>query len=187
MPLLLVLWINPSNAVKTNNSLYNNNTESTKVEICLDKIERESDKNIKDSDKLFKKERKGKILSKYLHKIDNKIFKPHKRVNMLGTEEFSKALESCTYNGSCLITSAFSHSKCHSKNSQHKKGEAIDIDWRNEGEQFLEWLDSSEGKTWLELNNLIFELENISSMVYHPRYRYNRKATGPHIHLHIKK
>ena len=60
IPLLLVLWINPSNAVKTNNSLYNNNTESTKVEICLDKIEKESDKNIKDSDKLFKKERKGK-------------------------------------------------------------------------------------------------------------------------------
>ena len=114
-------------------------------------------------------------------------FIPYSRVSMDLKEQLLLALSTCPYSSKVLVTSGFSKAKCHSKKSQHKIGEAVDIDWRKGGEEFLNWLDSDIGKQWLNDNKLDFQLEKIWKLKLHPKFFHNKRATGPHIHLFIKK
>lgn len=149
MPLLFLVFSRPistSQGANPSSEFYYNLSREHKTEICLDtpvSIE------VKEIEKLIpKKAVKQHIEIEngiYRKGIINETWQTYKRVNLKLVTHFSHALEECTYTGTCLITSAFSHSPCHSRKSLHKVGKAIDIDWRNGGEEFLMYLDSEEG------------------------------------------
>lgn len=111
-----------------------------KTEICVTNIP-----TFKIDIHTYKKSKKNTELDTKYEALETNIFVPYKRVNMKFHSSFKEALLDCPYTDKCLVTSAFSHSKCHSKKSKHKKGLAIDVDWGNSGEKFLQFLDSTEG------------------------------------------
>lgn len=137
------------------------------------------------SKKITTASRKAKKVSKTAHKGSIGLFSLYKRANFTNIHNaLTEAL--ITYPGpaNCLITSAL---RPHCTKSLHSKGMAIDINWDEAGKEMANWLDSSDGITWLTANNLDYYLENISSKKGHPNYFWNPKATGPHIHLYMRK
>jgi hypothetical protein len=75
--------------------------------------------------------------------------------------------------------------------SRHYTGNAIDIHFEC-GDEFLNWLDSTDGRNWLIQYQLYFYIEDsYSSSKFLAPWRLrlgenifvNPKATGPHVHL----
>jgi len=171
---------NNYNKAYTNNIVYeslNKKVEYLQQEVaCYEGLINKKEETFKK--KSHKTKREKMINSQY------KSFIPYsRRVNMKISPELRLALSSCTFTGQCRVTSAF---RPWSSKSLHSKGRAIDIEWNSEGKYLLTWLETTEGSSWLKNNNLDFYLENIYEMRNHAKYFYNKKASGPHIHLWIE-
>lgn len=91
---------------------------------------------------------------------------------------------------SITITSAY---RPNNSKSYHAYGKAVDVRLDDEGMEFFKWLITPEGFAWREKHNIRFMFElhnrellkNYSGKVFKPYLFYNRKATGPHIHLEL--
>lgn len=78
--------------------------------------------------------------------------------------------------------------------SQHTYGKAVDMEWSGE---LIDYLVSEEGKLWLDQYNLMFYIEGKPGSFELRKYkvdsRYsqyvfeNKRATGNHVHIGIKK
>lgn len=100
-------------------------------------------------------------------------------------DELKHALAQCPYEGEQVWITSGNDSQ-HSHRSQHYTGEAVDISyWRNK--EFAEWLTTEQAKEWLDQYDLEFEYENIYDFKDHDRFSYNKHASSPHIHLHLKR
>ena len=109
------------------------------------------------------------------------------RVNMSLASALKTALEA--YEGpDMLITSGL---RCWSKNSAHCSGNAVDIDWGNNGKEIVDYFLTEEGQAFLAEYNLEFFIEDSRSMKlskkHAPFFRIIPHATGEHIHLNIKR
>lgn len=78
--------------------------------------------------------------------------------------------------------------------SAHRHGNAVDFEWSPE---LIKWLETPEGVNWLTTNNLMYYIEaKPGTKVLQPykqdsissQYVFeNPNATGPHVHIQIKK
>lgn len=78
--------------------------------------------------------------------------------------------------------------------SQHGHGKAVDMEFSHD---LINWLISEEGQQWLGANNLMFYIEakpgspalkQYKSSEPYSKYVFeNPSATGPHVHIQIKK
>lgn len=115
-------------------------------------------------------------------------FKEDEGINMDIQEELILALQSCP-NKQATITSGKRYSGY--KRSLHRCGKAIDFHY---DEDFIDWLLSEKGHTWLNEHHLEFFIEdnNRKSKKKLPErfqdlFRWIPWATGLHIHLNIKR
>lgn len=79
-------------------------------------------------------------------------------------------------------------------NSQHNHGKAVDMEW---SEELIDFLVTEEGSTWLSSHNMMFYIEDRPGSVKLRKYKQDPKysefvfenphATGPHVHLGLKR
>ena len=89
------------------------------------------------------------------------------------------------YSGPIFIIS--SNYRRSNPRSKHYTGSAIDISTRLNFDELVKYLESSEGKNWLRTFDLGYQIENVSKYRFHRKYVYNKYATGPHIHLFVRR
>jgi len=103
-------------------------------------------------------------------------------------DNISDALRIALQNYSGPAVKVTSARRWHSHGSDHRTGNAIDISYKDaSGKDMRQYLDSDEGKAWLNTYGLNYYLENIRDARHHDNYFYNPAATGPHIHLYVEK
>lgn len=78
--------------------------------------------------------------------------------------------------------------------SQHNCGKAVDMEW---SEELIDFLVTEEATTWLDQHNLMFYIEDRPGSVKLHKYKNDLKyskyvfenphATGPHVHVQIKR
>lgn len=106
------------------------------------------------------------------------------------TPELKAALDS--YNGpKVLITSLVRH---WSNKSAHAHGKAADYNW---SEELISYLVTEGGKEWLKAHSLMYYIEDrpgskkllpYKNSEIHKEFVFeNPHATGPHVHIQIKK
>lgn len=112
------------------------------------------------------------------------------RVNTKVSSELVAALD--TFTGPKVrITSLRRNWNAH---SQHTHGKAVDFEWSPE---LIQWLGTVEGVQWLEDHNLMYYIEDRPGSRLLRPYKAdtstskfvfeNPNATGPHVHIGIKK
>lgn len=82
-----------------------------------------------------------------------------------------------------IITSAY---RSDNPRSKHYYGKAIDISTKLNFDSFISYLDSPTGQDWLKKHKLKYNIENYAPYRRHPAYRYNPRATGPHVHIYSR-
>jgi hypothetical protein len=87
-------------------------------------------------------------------------------VNFAIKKHLKNALKNCSA-PPFKITSGLRPECTH---SQHSKGEAVDISWKCGGKEFTKFLESKEGKQWLNKYKLDYYLENIKCKKGHTKY-----------------
>lgn len=116
--------------------------------------------------------------------------KTHGKLNTNITPELKLAMD--TYEGpTVLITSLVRHWNCK---SAHAHGKAVDYNW---SEALIDYLVTSKGKEWLAAHSLMYYIEDrpgskkllpYKASEIHSKFVFeNPHATGPHIHIQIKK